>query len=133
MDHFDATTPYHFLLGSPSPNLPPGNFNQSDLEYRGKWKNVQSATNMFCHRWIREYLPILVDQKKWTTECRNLEIEDLVIIPVEDTPRSHKPLARIVNVYSGKDNIVRPVKERTPNGEFVRPSGRLCLFETSRE
>ena len=47
IDGFDATTPYHFLLGSPLPNLPSGNFNQSDMKYRAKWKNVQAATNMF--------------------------------------------------------------------------------------
>ena len=47
IDDFDAITPYYFLLGSPSPNLPPGNFNQSDMKYRAKRENVQSATNMF--------------------------------------------------------------------------------------
>ena len=52
IDDFDAITPYHFLLGSPSPNLPPGNFNQSDMKYGAKWKNIQSATNIFWHRWI---------------------------------------------------------------------------------
>ena len=61
IDDFDAITPYHFLLGSPSPNLPTGNSNQSDIKCRTKWKNVQSATNMFWHRWIKEYLPTLVD------------------------------------------------------------------------
>ena len=86
---FDDITPYHFLLGSPSPNLPPGNFNKSDLKYEAKWKNLQSATNIFWHRWIREYLPTLVDQKKWTTKCRNLEIGDLVIISLEYSTRSH--------------------------------------------
>ena len=50
IDDFDAMTTYHFLLGSPSPNLPSGNFNQSDMKYRAKWKNVHSATNMFWHR-----------------------------------------------------------------------------------
>ena len=47
IDAFNAVTPYHFLLGSPSPNLPLENFSQSDMKYRAKWENVQSATNMF--------------------------------------------------------------------------------------
>ena len=59
-------------------------------------KTVQSATNMFWHRQIKEYLPTLVDQKKWTTKCRNLEIGGLILIPVEHTARSHWPLGRIV-------------------------------------
>ena len=47
IDHLEAIASYRFLLGSPSLNLPPGNFNQLDMKYRTKWKNVQSATNMF--------------------------------------------------------------------------------------
>ena len=53
---------------------------------------------MFWHRSIKEYLRTLVDQKKWTTKYRHLEIGDLVIIPVEDTSRSHWPLGQIVDV-----------------------------------
>ena len=36
IDNFDAITSYHFLLSSPLLNLPPGNFNQSDMKYRAK-------------------------------------------------------------------------------------------------
>ena len=64
---------------------------------------------------------------------RNLEIRDLVIIRVEHTARSHWSLGRIVNVYPGKDKMVRSLEVQTPNGEFVRPSGHLCLLEASRE
>ena len=129
IDNFDAITPYHFLLVSPSPNLPSVNFNQSDMKYRVKWKNLRSATNMFWHRWIKEYLPTSVDQKKLATKCQNLEMRDLVIIPIENTARSHQPLGRIVDIYPGKDNTVRSVKVRTRNGQFVILSGRLRLFE----
>ena len=52
IDSFDAITLYHLLLSSPLLNLLPGNFNQSDMKYRAKYKNVQSATNMFWHKWI---------------------------------------------------------------------------------
>ena len=31
IDDFDAIAPCHFLLGSPTPNLSPGNFNQLEL------------------------------------------------------------------------------------------------------
>ena len=41
IDDFDAIIPNHFMLGSLSPNLPSGKFNQPDLKYRAKWKNVQ--------------------------------------------------------------------------------------------
>ena len=110
IDDFDAIEPYHFLLGPPSPNLPPGNSNQLDMKYRAKWKNLESATNMFWHRWIKKCLPALGDRKKWRRKYRNLEIGDLIIIPAEHTARSHWPLGRIVDAYPGKDKVVRSVK-----------------------
>ena len=44
------------------------------MKYRPKWKNIQSTTNNCWDRWTKEYLPPLVDQKKSTIKCRNLEI-----------------------------------------------------------
>ena len=103
------------------------------MKHRAKWKSVQAATNVFCIRWIKEYLPTLVDQKKWKTKYRNLEIGDLVRILVEHTARSHWSFGRIVDGYPGKDKTVRSAKVRTPNVEFVRPSVHLCLLEASCE
>ena len=68
---------------------------------------------------------------KWTTRCQNLGIGNLVIIPVEHTVRPHWPLGQIVDVYPGRDNIVHSAEVQTLNGEFVGPSGCLCLFEAS--
>ena len=64
IDDFEALTPYHFLLGSPSSNPSPGDFNDSQINLRTKWKAVQAATNMFWRRWTKEYLPTLVSRKK---------------------------------------------------------------------
>ena len=60
IDDFEALTPYHFLLGSPSSNPSPGVFNDSQINLRTKWKAVQAATNMFWRRRTKEYLPTLV-------------------------------------------------------------------------
>ena len=64
IDDFEALTPYHFLLGSPSSNPSPGDFNDSQINLRTKWKAVQAATNMFWRRWTKDYLPTLVSRKK---------------------------------------------------------------------
>ena len=92
IDDFKALIPYHFLLGLPSFNPSPRDFNDSQINLRTKWKAVQAATNMFGRRWTKEYLPTLVSQKKWTNKSRNLEVGDLVMLSVDHTPRSHWPL-----------------------------------------
>ena len=126
---FEALTPYYFLLGSPSSNQTPGDFSDSQINLKTKWKAVQATTNMFWRRWTKEYLPTLVSRKKWTDKSRNLETGDLVMLSVDHTPRSHWPLGRIVDVYPGIDGIVRSVKVKTPNSELSRPSRQLYLFE----
>ena len=75
IDDFEALTPYHFLLGSPSFNPSPGDFNDSQINLRTKWKAVQAATNMFRRRWTKEYLPTLVSQKSGQTNLETLKSE----------------------------------------------------------
>ena len=133
IDDFEVLTPYHFLLGSQSFNPSPGDFNDSQINLRTKWKAVQAATNMFWRRWTKEYLPTLVSRKKWTSKSRNLEVRDLVMLSVDHTPRSHLPLGRIVEVYPGKDDIVRSVKVKTPNSEFIRPSRQVYPLEVQQK
>ena len=77
--------------------------------------------------------PTLVSQKKWANKSRNLEIGDLVMLFVDQTPRSHWPLGRIVEVYPGKDGIVCSLKVKTPNSELIRPSGQLYLLEVRQK
>ena len=133
IDDFEAVTPYHFLLGSQSFNPSPGDFNDSQINLRTKWKAVQAATNMFWRRWTKEYLPTLVSRKKWTSKSRNLQVGDLVMLSVDHTPRSHWPLGRIVELYPGKDDIVRSVKVKTPYSEFMRPSRQVYLLEVQQK
>ena len=46
-----------------------------------------------------------------------------------DVPRSHWPMRSIIEVYLGRDGVVRSVKLKTSNGELCRPSALLCLLE----
>lgn len=45
----------------------------------------------------------------------------------EDSPISTKwPLARVVEVYPGKDNLVRVAKIKTAYGTYTRPVNKLA-------
>ena len=132
IDDFESLTPYHFLLGAEVSNVCPGRFEDLEIDYRKKWRAVQAATNMFWRRWIREYLPLLTQRKKWNREIRNFRTGDLVIVKTDNIPRYHWPLARITSVYPGKDGVVRVVDLKYASGAtLTRPSARLCLLEKS--
>ena len=142
-------TPYHLLHLRPWPGLPPGTFDKDDLSCRRAWRQAQYLDNLFWRRWTSEYLPTLLERKKWNTPRRNLEVGDLVLLADESFPRGKWPLGRIVEVMPSRDGLVRTVKVKTSctvatcakrqrkrepvnrDGTTVlmRPVTKLCLLE----
>ena len=78
-----------------------------------------------------EYLPSLNLPKRCTQKNRSFRVGDLVIISSHDIPRSFWQMGRIIEVYPGRDGVVRSVKLKTSNGEVSRPSALLCLLEAA--
>ena len=126
---FEALTPNHFFLGTKVTNYALGPLNPREINYRKKWRAVQAALNIFWTRWLGEYLPSLMDRKKWITNSQNLQIGDLVILVSKNPVRSAWSTGRAIEIYPGDDGVVRSVKVKTPNNEFVRPTASLCLLE----
>ena len=84
---------------------------------------------MFWTRWLREYLQPLMDRNKWTTNSRNLEIGNLIILVSKNLVCSACSTGPIIEIYPGVDGVVSSVKVKTPSNEFVRPTASLCLLE----
>ena len=76
-------TPNHLLHLRPCPGLPPGIFDKDDLSCRRAWRQAQYLANLFWRRWTSEYLPTLLERKKWNTPRKNLEVGDLVLLADE--------------------------------------------------
>ena len=127
---FEPLTPNHLLIGEASPNQSPGNFGEHKVSLRRKWRPVQAATEMFRRRWVRHYLPILTIRQKWNSKSRNFKAGDLVIV-MEDMPRSHWPMGRVLETYRGSNNVIRIVKLNTPSGEMIRPASKIALLEAN--
>ena len=78
-----------------------------------------AATNIFWSRWTREYLPMLTEQKKWSSLNVNLKKGDLVLLCNKNSKRSHWPLGRVVETLPGPDNVFRVVKVQTKGSSYV--------------
>ena len=129
---YDVLTPNSFLLGYKSRDVNIGDGMQTDqIDYRQKWKQVQTIANMYWNRWLKEYILTLIPRSKWTRQTRNFKIGDLVIIKSKYIPRNHWPLGRVIETLVGSDDIIRSVMVKTPSTELVRPSNSLCLLEAS--
>ena len=68
----------------------------------------------------------LQERQKWQVEKKDLEVGELVLCHVENTPRGSWPLARVIqtegvhNLRKGKSNEVRSVVIKFANGKVTR-------------
>lgn len=61
----EPISPNHLLHLRPTPSLPPGVFVKGDLHCKHVWRQAQYLTGVFWQRWSNEYLPILMERRKW--------------------------------------------------------------------
>ena len=128
-----ALTPNHFLLGRNNAALAPGNF-KDDMNSRKRWRRGQALADHLWNRWRREYLQTLIHRRKWQTEARNLQVDDVVLIVESDAPRGLWPLARVTEVLPGPDGRVRTVRLITTTGAtFTRPATKVPLLEEAAD
>ena len=97
--------------------------------YQRKWRQVQHFVHSFWKRWLKEYLPELNRRQKWHNEKPNICTGDIVLVMDENSPRGSWPLARVSDVFSGRDGLVRSVRLRTKSGQLVRPITKVVLLE----
>ena len=124
-----AITPNHLLLLRADTTLPCGIITEKAHYCNRRWKQIQQMADVFWKRWIREYLPGLQVRQKWKTPKRSLLKNDIVIVIESSVPRNCWPLGRVLEVFSGRDGLVRTARIKTAKGELVRPITKLCLLE----
>ncbi len=119
---------------------PPGVFQEADLYCRKRWRRVQHLANEFWLRWRREFLITLQSREKWTKEKRNFTKGDIVLVKDEDTRRNQWPMAKIVDVHTSADGMVRSVKVRMGSKDnnckvsmLERPITKLVLLLESED
>ena len=103
----EALTPNHLLHLRPTPSLPPGVFGKENLYCRRAWRQAQYIAGLFWQRWTKEYIPTLLERKKWGTPKENLKVGDLVLLVDVNYSRGEWPTARVVEVMPSSDGFVR--------------------------
>ncbi|KFD60758.1 hypothetical protein M514_11478 [Trichuris suis] len=126
----EPLTPNHFLLGRPYPHIPPDVITNAEVSSRRKWRHAQAIVEGFWKRSLKEYVPCLIERRKWLRPARNLSVGDIVIVVDPQCPRGHWPLGRVIECKPGHDGVVRVAKVKTKHGIYVRPVTKLCLIET---
>ncbi len=82
----------------------------------------------FWKRWSLEYITQIGRFNKWQHPTRNIQPGDLVVIHEDSPIASRWPLARVIEVHPGKDNLVRVAKIKTTSGVYTRPVTKLAIL-----
>ena len=129
LNDFPKLSPAHFLIGRPLLTVPDSDPpDKADFTLIGRFQQRQHAMNFLWKRWSLEYLTSLQQRTKWTTEQENLQTEDIFFLKYDNTSPMMCPMAKVIKVFDGNDQITRVVEIQTRRVSYVRPVHRLSLF-----
>ena len=127
-DHEDLEelTPKYFIMGRANvcilftPNA------EVYSNHRKMFRYCQAYSDMFWQRWVRTNFLQNTVRSQWNNSQTNIEIGDLVWFIEDNVKWSQYRMARIVEIYSGKDGVARSALIRTPDGTLERPVVKLA-------
>ena len=124
-------TPAMFLRGINTGSFPEGNLVASAFaETYHKRQKLQKELKL---RFRSEYLSLLVHKTKEQPN-KVPQVGDIVLVGDDDRKKIHWPLAKIIELFPGRDGVVRAAKVKTHSGILVRPVRKLYPLEiTSQE
>ncbi|XP_055600725.1 uncharacterized protein LOC129749702 [Uranotaenia lowii] len=123
----DALTPSHFLIGSRMTDLPDQNYQNIPLNRLTHYQQRQQMYQHFWDRWRKEYLTEL--QRSHNNISPNqIRVGSIAVLREDNIPPVCWPLARVIAVHPGGDEVVRVVTVKTSNGIYKRSVYRLCFL-----
>ena len=120
-------TPNHFLLGPPHPHVPPDTEDSFHPISRRRWIQAQYLINQFWKRWVREYVPALMERQKWLTHKRDMQVGDEVLVVGNNLRRGEWLVGSVTRVYLRENGAVRFADVQTKSGNYTRPVAKLCF------
>ena len=131
-EDLEALTPNHFILGRANVCIPFIPNAEVYSNHRKMFRFCQAYADMIWQRWVREYLPQNKVKSQWNKSETNIEVGDLVWLIEDNVKRSQYRMARILEIYPGKDGVVRSALIKTLDGTLKRPVVRLAPFLIER-
>ncbi|XP_058826506.1 uncharacterized protein LOC131686256 [Topomyia yanbarensis] len=125
-----AITPAHFLIGGTMHSLAEPYLCRMPLNRLDHYQRLQRTYQQFWHHWRTEYLQELQRDTKTCHPNTDIQPGRLVVLMDELQMPVKWPLARIIAVHPGRDDLVRVVSLRTSRGVITRPITRICLLPT---
>jgi hypothetical protein len=132
LDSGEPLTPNHFLLGKGAGFQARVLENLNEVSPSALSKREQVRCQMldrFWEVWRTEYLVNLPAVGAGGRSRGDLQVGSVVLIQEDHTPRMQWDLGVVVEMFKGKDGVVRSAKLHTTNGPRVRAVQRLFDLE----
>lgn len=100
---------------------------------RKRYQQIQRITNEWWSLWMKYFVPNLQIRNKWYKKRENLNVGDIVLIIDSSVHRASWSMAIVEEVYPGTDKMVRSVKVKSKDGNYVRPITKLTLLLSKDE
>ena len=126
-------TPGHFLTGRPLVAKPERNFQDYKESSLRNWDKLQKKQQQFWSLWYQDYLQTLQTRPLKFRQKFEFNIGDMVLVKDSNLPPLKWLMGRIVQLYPGKDKVVRNVKILTTKGEKDRHVKYLCLLPMEQQ
>ena len=111
-DGISPLTPGHFLIGRELQAYPETAIKDDPSLFK-RWTLCQALTQHFWRRWSGEYLQQLQKAGKWHKVNPNLQVGDLVLMTDGNIFTTQWVMGKVIETYTGKDNLVRAVDVQT--------------------
>ena len=79
------------------------------MPFQSRSNLISSIMEQFWKHWVESFAPSLLYRKKWHERQRDLRVGDVVLVLQDATFKEKFKLARVSEVYPGKDGSVRKV------------------------
>lgn len=128
-DPCDGTSlcPNDIILGRATNRVPNGLFRHMENPHH-LLEFCQKIVVTFWKRWYRDVLPQLMPRKKWSTQSRNVKVNDSVIVAGQNPIRGKWNVGRILQVFPEPDGLVRDVELKKGSGTYIRPITKICII-----
>lgn len=125
---FIPLTPGHFLIGRSLMGIPTPSLLEHNTCRLDRFRRLEQMRQHFWKRWASEYVAELQQRTKWRTRCKDLQLDDMVLIKEDGTPPMSWRLGRVSKLFPGSDGVPRVAEVRTARGLVRRAITKLCLL-----
>ncbi|CAG9092850.1 unnamed protein product [Plutella xylostella] len=78
--------PAHFLIGRPFTSLPAPCLLEHNTNRLDRYERLEQYKQHFWQRWTKEYICELQQRTKWRVKCKDLQLNDLVLLKDDSPP-----------------------------------------------